>query len=781
MRLLLSLAVLASALLNNVSAHSQARNPLNYLSLIENPHIRTPARKCHALSTFDLTFSLHRKYQRIKLTLEPNHDIFPEDAFVTYLNADGSVKKAEAMNRLDHRVYKGLAWTEDEQGRWTHVGSSRIYIQRDGEEPLFEGSFNIMKDNHHVQLKSSYMRTKHEMDPALEDTSDDYMIVFRDSDIEDPTDSHMDLKRFVGSAPGCSSDKLDFNIQSSHPIFASTVKRDQGAWGAMTGMSLFGKRQIDTTGVPGGGNSAGVNLRSTIGQTNGCPDTRKVALVGIATDCTYTASFNSTESARQNIITQLNSASSIYERTFNISLGLRNLTLSEATCPGAPPASNPYNQACSDTITIQDRLNTFSQWRGQRQDGNAYWTLLTTCNTGSAVGLAWLGQACVQTVINTSGNRAGSGSVSGANVVAKTSLEWQIMAHETGHIFGAVHDCDDSTCGDSNSVAAQQCCPLSSSQCSAKARYIMNPSTGTGITDFSPCSIGNICSALLRNAVKSDCLSANKGVVVITGSQCGNGIVEEGEQCDCGGEQSCGANACCDPKTCKFKTNAVCDDSNEDCCRGCQFASSSTVCRASTGECDPQETCSGSGPNCPSDTRAPEGQACGNNATAALTCASGQCTSRDLQCKTLMGSYSANNDTYACDSNSCQLSCASPEFGAGTCYGLQQNFLDGTACGGGGRCSNGRCQGSNSIKEIGSWIQRHRRLVIGIGSGLAAILGLLILCCIYSCIKRRKQPKRKRVPRNNYNPMPSNSRGAPQMQYHQAPPPAYMGPSVRYA
>jgi hypothetical protein len=74
-----------------------------------------------------------------------------------------------------------------------------------------------------------------------------------------------------------------------------------------------------------------------------------------------------------------------------------------------------------------------------------------------------------------------------------------------------------------------------------------------------------------------------------------------------------------------------------------------------------------------------------------LRCASGQCTSRDQQCKTLMGSYTQNNDTRSCDSFSCSLSCASPEFGRGVCYGLQQNFLDGTPCGGGGRCSNVSC------------------------------------------------------------------------------------------
>ena len=56
-----------------------------------------------------------------------------------------------------------------------------------------------------------------------------------------------------------------------------------------------------------------------------------------------------------------------------------------------------------------------------------------------------------------------------------------------------------------------------------------------------------------------------------------------------------------------------------------------------------------------------------------------------------MGSFTSNNDTYACDSDGCQLSCASPQFGPNSCYGMQQNFLDGTRCGGGGKCSNVSC------------------------------------------------------------------------------------------
>ena len=603
---------------------------------------------------------------------------------MTYLNAQGEPDRIEEIPRQEHKVFKGEAWVQEHDKQWVRAGWARITVRRDGVDPLFEGAFTILRNHHHIQLRSYYASTKHELDPEVEISNDEYMVLWRDSDVGSL--EHQELRRSDELGSSCRAGQLSFNSDPNHPIFAPApvafLKRSVGYWGVTPVGSLFGKRQIDTNGIPSGGNSASVNLKNTIGNPAGCPGTRKVALIGVATDCSYTGTFNSTQAAHQNVITQINAASNVYERTFNITLGLRNLTVNDPSCPGSPPPSAPWNIGCAGNTTITDRLNTFSEWRGQRNDSNAYWTLLTNCNTGAEVGLSWLGQLGV-----TGFQKSAGETVSGANIVAKTGTEWQVIAHESGHTFGAVHDCDSSTCANSQVVNAQQCCPLSETTCDAGSKFIMNPSTGQGIADFSLCSLGNICSALLRNRVNATALVDNKGVTTITGQQCGNGIVEEGEDCDCGGTASCGNNTCCHATTCKFKGPAVCDDSNEDCCKNCQFASAGVVCRPSTGQCDPQETCSGKDATCPVDATAPNGQSCGSPGDN-LQCASGQCTSRNQQCKTLMGSYTSNNDTYACNSQDCTLSCASPEFGQGICYSMQQNFLDGTTCGGGGKCSN---------------------------------------------------------------------------------------------
>lgn len=739
------------------SASSHARSPLRHLQNIQNPRIRTPTHRINALSRFDLEFDLENGRKRTKLSLEPNEDVIGHGATISYLDADGKITQSEPIDRLDHKVFRGTAWDQNEDGIWVNAGWARISVLRDGMNPLFEGAFSIRNENHHIQPRSSFMRTKHVRDPTLEESDDDYMVMFRDMDIESlPEETwHSDLKRDL-PGPSCSSDQLGFNSRPDHPVYTNMMKRQDNHWGVTPLTNIFGKRQIDTQGS---GNGAGVNLVSTIGQTEGCPTTRKVALVGVATDCGYTGSFNSTASARDYIITVMNSASYAWESAFNISLGLQNLTISDASCPGTVQTATPWNQDCDSSIDITGRLNMFSEWRGSLTDTNSHWTLLTKCNSGAAVGLSWLGMACNHDAVTSNSSTGVSETVSGANVVALTSTEWQVVAHETGHMFGAVHDCTSDTCASNSTVASSQCCPLSGSTCSASAEYIMNPYTSASITTFSPCTVGNICSAIRLNSVNTTCLVANKGIITISKAVCGNGIVEEGEECDCGGTTACGDNTCCDATTCKFINNAVCDDSNEDCCTGCQFSSNGTVCRASTGVCDPQETCTGTTAVCPIDEVAPNGQSCNlsNSTDSSLSCSSGQCTSRDLQCQTVMAGYfSDSSSTYACDSDTCTLSCASPAFGTGVCYGLQQNLLDGTTCGGGGQCSNGVCKGSNLGKEIQGWIVSHKPVVIGVAVAVGCLLLLAILSCCCGCARRRRGAKDEAMGRGRAPYMQNN-------------------------
>ncbi|PKS05404.1 hypothetical protein jhhlp_008780 [Lomentospora prolificans] len=274
-------------------------------------------------------------------------------------------------------------------------------------------------------------------------------------------------------------------------------------------------------------------------------------MIGVATDCTYTAEFESVNDARENIISQINIVSQLYEDSFNIALAIRNLTISDASCPSTSSGTNRWNVPCSAGIDLTQRLSLFSDWRTQYRDNNAVWTLLSNCRSESTVGIAWVGNTCGSRSRSSQGGR--TGTVSSTNVVSRTDAEWQVIAHEVAHNFGASHDCTSSTC---IGGAASDCCPLSESTCNAGAQYIMNPSTGRNVDSFSPCTIGSICTAIGRNLIDISCLVSEDEAPDINDSQCGNGIVEPGEACDCGGEEGCPENSCCNPSTCQLRTGA---------------------------------------------------------------------------------------------------------------------------------------------------------------------------------------------------------------------------------
>ena len=346
------------------------------------------------------------------MSLEPNRDVIPPDAHVTRLDSSGKIRSVEPVERRKHRVYRGNAYLQSSSKEWLNVGWARITLRRDGANPVFEGAFRVHGDHHHIHTASNYRRVKHAEDPNPVPPNDaagasgEYMVVWRDSDIIEYWQPHNELrKRGEFGRVSCGSDDLSFN---------ANFKRDEDVLGGASAKSLFG-RQSDE--VPGN-NGAGINLVDYIGSTSGCPDTRKVALLGVAADCNYRAEFDSDEDAQDNIVQQINAASAVYESAFNISLGLQNLTLLSEDCPASAPDAAPWNVGCSNDVTITDRLSLFSEWRGRSEDSNAFWTLLTTCQTESAVGLAWLGQVCTQGSRQNSGDDSGE-VISSANVVVR--------------------------------------------------------------------------------------------------------------------------------------------------------------------------------------------------------------------------------------------------------------------------------------------------------------------------------------------------------------------------
>lgn len=105
-----------------------------------------------------------------------------------------------------------------------------------------------------------------------------------------------------------------------------------------------------------------------------------VLYMGAAADCTYVKYYQSADNARMQIINDWNSVSSVYSNTFNVGLGLINITIMDSNCPTTPNTATNWNQACSTAYSISTRLSDFSQWRGRiGDDGAGLWHLMTNC------------------------------------------------------------------------------------------------------------------------------------------------------------------------------------------------------------------------------------------------------------------------------------------------------------------------------------------------------------------------------------------------------------------
>jgi hypothetical protein len=91
--------------------------------------------------------------------------------------------------------------------------------------------------------------------------------------------------------------------------------------------------------------------------------------------------YGSAENARKQIISNFNIASALYEETFNISLGLINITIMDPNCPAKIDSHYTWNRPCTPDYSLADRLSDFSYWRGKLgNDGAGLWHLMTDCS-----------------------------------------------------------------------------------------------------------------------------------------------------------------------------------------------------------------------------------------------------------------------------------------------------------------------------------------------------------------------------------------------------------------
>ncbi|XP_048198881.1 disintegrin and metalloproteinase domain-containing protein 1b-like [Perognathus longimembris pacificus] len=263
-------------------------------------------------------------------------------------------------------------------------------------------------------------------------------------------------------------------------------------------------------------------------------------------------------------------------------------------------------------VDLWATLRNFNSWRREElvhRVRHDVAHMIVGHHPGENMGQAFLSGAC------SSGFAAAVESFHHEDVLLFAAL----MVHELGHNLGIPHD--HSAC-----------------ICKGKHFCLMHENITKG-HGFSNCSSDYFYRFLHKH--KGACLfnKPQHKSRKRRGATCGNGVIEESEQCDCG--DSCEKNQCCN-SNCQLKKNAQC--SNEPCCAKCQFRQKGFLCRKVTSVCDLPEYCSGTSAGCPADRCMQDGTKCNQD----FYCLDAQCMDPSSQCVRIFGfrSVSGSADCY---------------------------------------------------------------------------------------------------------------------------------------
>lgn len=335
-----------------------------------------------------------------------------------------------------------------------------------------------------------------------------------------------------------------------------------------------------------------ISLSALLRKKRNLPRTRYVELALVVDNLRYKFMKENETAVRAEMVELANLLDGYYKQ-LNIRVVLVALEIFKA--------ANPFNVDGS----AGEVLGSFVAWRKntllpkKRNDAGQLIVGRSTAYGAGVLGMAFVGTVC------------SVASAGGINVYSDNSLPYfsTVVAHELGHNLGMKHD---------------------NGRCTCDGKSCIMDAAATGSTSFSTCSGddfetlvlqgGGVC--LMNQPVPSD---------VVNVAICGNGILEEGEQCDCGLPEEC-TSKCCVAATCKFTSGSTCAQGS--CCNNCQIKVSGTSCRGSINSCDLPEFCTGESAFCPSDFYIMDGLPCENNAAY---CYEGRCQTFDYQCNHLFG------------------------------------------------------------------------------------------------------------------------------------------------
>jgi len=475
-------------------------------------------------------------------------------------------------------------------------------------------------------------------------------------------------------------------------------------------------------------------------------------------------------------------------------------------CTGTP--RNETNPFCLNNIDVSNFLNLHS--KENHQHFCLAYVFTYRDFTGGTLGLAWVASASGASGGICEKYKTYAENINGVHHKAKRSLNTGIitfvnynsrvppkvsqltLAHEIGHNFGSPHD------------YPAECRPGG-----AKGNYIMFASATSGDRDnnnkFSHCSIQNISAvldAVVDNA-KTNCLEESDGAF------CGNKIVEEGEECDCGFDEHECTEQCCHPRMnsslseaenkvarCTRKPGVQCSPSEGKCCDNtCRFvgAASRLKCQG-VEECTEAVFCQGNQATCPKPRNKIDNETQCNEGTQ--VCQSGECKGSiclkyDMdQCFLSSKNGHSTRDLchLACMSRGSNQTCKSTLQWAET--GQIPGLSEGMSLRPGSPCDNfqGYCDvffkcrqvdaegplvrlknillNQETLLTIAEWVTTYWYAVLLMGMGFVIFMALFIKCfAAHTPSSNPKMPKNKHITETLRRPMSTLRR----KRYHQAP------------
>lgn len=453
------------------------------------------------------------------------------------------------------------------------------------------------------------------------------------------------------------------------------------------------------------------------------------------------------------------------------------------------------NQFCLENIDVSNFLNIHSL--GNHEDFCLAYVFTYRDFTGGTLGLAWVASASGASGGICEKYKTYTETIGGMYQSTKRSLNTGIitfvnynsrvppkvsqltLAHEIGHNFGSPHD------------YPPECRPGGHS-----GNFIMFASATSGDrpnnSKFSSCSIGNISNVLdaIEDKKKKNCFTASAGAF------CGNKIVEDGEECDCGYDDKECKDQCCYPKVmnqrdieqnrtatgCTRRFGTECSPSQGPCCSStCRFIplEAREECRMES-DCSRSSKCNGSSAECPLPLPKPNKTRC-NNGTQ--LCIDGECTGSiclewNMQACSLTSQDHPNIDKrklceLACQNGTKDICRSTSEFASKV--GLAPG---GISLRPGSPCDNfqGYCDvflkcravdadgplvrlmnlllNRETLISVAQWITEYWWAVLLMGILFVIFMGLFIKCCaVHTPSSNPKKPPARRISETLRRPM----------------------------